>query len=114
MVAVSLLTITSNGLDETTLNRGISLPGVRSAFVNVRGGGAVDQETEQFRPAVVAAQVHQLLALVNQGEVEVAINHAFSGQARPSKVPSSATIALKEPPEIGLMLPPVSLAIFAC
>lgn len=44
--------------------------GVRSAFVNVRGGGAVDQETEEFRPAVVAARVHHLLALVDQGEID--------------------------------------------
>ena len=51
---------------------------MRSAFVNVRGGGAVDQETEQFRPAVVAARVHQLLALVDQREVEVGDDHAFA------------------------------------
>ena len=62
-------------------------PGVRSAFVNVRGGGAVDQETEQFRPAVVAARVHHLLALVDQREVEVGDDHAFTrrGGARPAR-----------------------------
>lgn len=74
MVAVSLRTISSNGLDETTLVRrtgtsiiAISLPhsyrlsngdkkilravlssglGLHNAFVNVRGGGAVDQQTQ--------------------------------------------------------------------
>src|SRR5215207_5201462 len=86
MVATSLLTISSNGLEETTLNLrtwtsmvGISLPqllclgnrgpqnlrsllsarlGLCIPFVNVRGGGTVDQETEQFRPAVVTSRVH--------------------------------------------------------
>src|SRR5262249_48602978 len=46
-------------------------PGAGSALANGRGGGAVDQEAEQLRPAVVAARVHQMLALVDQREVEV-------------------------------------------
>src|SRR5262249_40297618 len=56
--------------------------GDRGAFVNVRGGGAVDQETEQLRPAVVTARVHQLLALVHQREVEVGDDHAFARAER--------------------------------
>ena len=43
----------------------------RGAFVHVRGRGSVDQQTEQFRPAVVAARVHQLLAPVDQREIEI-------------------------------------------
>src|SRR5258706_12709379 len=116
MVAVTLLTISSNGLDETTLNlwtrisivdisipsnssnnRGALIlrallsarPGVRSAFVNVRGGGAVDQETEQFRPAVGAAGVHHLLAFVDQREVEVGDEGAFP---RPDGLPQQGSI----------------------
>ena len=46
--------------------------------MNVRGGGAVDQEAEQFGPAVVAARVHQLLALIDQREVEVGNDDAFA------------------------------------
>jgi len=51
---------------------------MRRAFVNVRAGGAVDQETQQLRPAVVTARVHQLLALVDQREVEVGDHDAFA------------------------------------
>src|SRR5437867_479186 len=79
MGAVSLLTTSSNDLDETTLNlrtcKRRILPlgnggpqiiqallgarlGVRTTLVNVCRGRAVDQETKQFWPAVVAARVH--------------------------------------------------------
>src|SRR5215510_3541896 len=45
--------------------------GMLAAVVNVRSGRAVDQETEEFRPAVVSARVHQLLALIDLREVKV-------------------------------------------
>src|SRR5262249_35360399 len=110
MVAVSRRMTSSNGRDETTLTlrtgtsiASISLApvlwfgnrcekslraslspwlGVHSAFVDMRGAGAVDQETEQFGPAVVAARVHQLLALVDQREVEVGDDDAFARMER--------------------------------
>lgn len=34
--------------------------------------------TEQFRPAVMTSGIHHLLTLVDQGEVEVSNDHAFS------------------------------------
>src|SRR5690242_7138534 len=98
IVAVRLWRISSNGLDETRLvrrtgtsivaivsfqfprlaNRGENLVqglltrrvGIDGAFVNVRRRHAIEPEAQQFRPAVVAARVHQLLALVDQREVE--------------------------------------------
>ena len=45
--------------------------GVPRAIMNVSGGAAVDQKTEQLRAAVVTARVHQLLAFVDQCEVEL-------------------------------------------
>ena len=51
---------------------------MHNAFVNVRGRSPVDQETQQFGPAVVAARVHHLLALVDQREVEVGDDDAFA------------------------------------
>ena len=48
----------------------------------MRGAGAVDPEAEQFGPAVVPARVHQLLALVDKGEVEVGDDHAFARAER--------------------------------
>jgi len=48
--------------------------GMRGALVNVGCGGAIKQETERFRPAVVAARVHQLLALVDPCEVDLGDN----------------------------------------
>src|SRR5262249_55208067 len=51
---------------------------VCGAFVNVRGGAAIDQETQQLRPAIVAARVHQLLTLVDQREVEIGDNDSFA------------------------------------
>jgi len=52
--------------------------GVRSALVNGRREGAVDQETKQLRPAVVAARVHHQLASVDQREIEVGDDHALT------------------------------------
>ena len=90
MVAVSPRTTSSNGLDEITLTRWTvdlsSSACARSgffaidgtAFVNVRGRSAVDQKTQQFRAAVMAARIHQLLALVDAGEVEIGNDDAFA------------------------------------
>src|SRR5262249_32835669 len=50
--------------------------------MDVRGGSAVDPKTEQFGSAVVAARVHQLLALVDQREVEVGNEDALAGMER--------------------------------
>jgi hypothetical protein len=50
--------------------------------VNVRDWSAVEQETQDFGPAVVAARVHELLALVDEREVEVGDHHAFAGADR--------------------------------
>jgi hypothetical protein len=47
-------------------------------FVNVRGGGTVDQEAEQFRPAVVTSGVHHMLPLVNQREIEFSDDRALT------------------------------------
>jgi hypothetical protein len=50
-----------------------------------------------------------MLTLVDQREVEVGDDHAFTRADRlAQQVPSGATIAVKQPPEIGPMLPPVS------
>ncbi len=86
-----------------------------AAFVNMRGRSAVDQQTQQLRPAVMAARVHHLFAFVDQREVEVGNDHAFTrtnGLAQ--QLPSGATMAVKQPPEIGPMLHPVSFMICAC
>src|SRR5687767_10808392 len=83
--------------------------------MDVRGGATVDQQTEQFGPAVVAARVHQLLALDDQREVEVGDDDAF---ARAEGLTEKASIGRhdrgKQPPEIGPMLQPVSLMICSC
>ena len=50
---------------------------MRRAFVNVRGGSAVNQQAEQFRPAVMASGIHDLLSLIDQGEIEVGDDYAF-------------------------------------
>ena len=63
----------------------------------------------------VAARVHQLLALVDRREVEVGDENAFARAERlAGRVPSGATIALKQPLEIGPMVQPVSFMICAC
>lgn len=46
--------------------------------MKVRGGSAVDQETEQFRPAVVTSRVHHMLPLVDQREIEVDGDFTFA------------------------------------
>ena len=50
---------------------------MRRAFVNVCGGSAVNQQAEQFRPAVMASGIHDLLSLIDQGEIEVGDDYAF-------------------------------------
>jgi hypothetical protein len=52
--------------------------GLPRAIMHVSRRSTVDQETEQFRAAVVTARVHQLLALVDQREVEIGDSHAFA------------------------------------
>src|SRR5262245_52099809 len=47
-------------------------------MVQVRGRSSVDQQAEQLRPAVVAAGIHQLLSLVDQGEVEIGDHDPFT------------------------------------
>ena len=129
MVAVSLRTTSSNGLDETMVNLRTRISrvgkppetvhsprgGWRKAIVQVSSRSSVDQQTEQLRPAVVAARVHQLLALVDQREVEIGDHHSFTRADRLAQQdPSGATIAVKQPPEIGPILQPVSFMICAC
>ena len=46
------------------------------------GRRTVDGQTKQFRPAVMATRVHQLLAPVDQCEVEIGHHHAFAGTYR--------------------------------
>ncbi len=46
--------------------------------MNVGGCGAIDQQAEQFGPAIVPARIHQLLALIDQREVEIGYDHAFA------------------------------------
>src|SRR5215469_4504976 len=62
-------------------------------FVNMRSGGAVDQETEQLRSTVVAARVHQLLALVDQREVEIS---NYSSFARADWLDQQASIGCRD------------------
>src|SRR5262249_52132696 len=50
----------------------------RSAFVNVCSGRAVDEQAEQFRPAVLAARVHQQLSSIDQAEVEISNQFCFA------------------------------------
>ena len=50
----------------------------RVPLVDVRRRGAIDQQAEQLGPAVVAAGVHELLALVDQGEIERRDDDAFA------------------------------------
>src|SRR4249919_370371 len=51
-------------------------PGV--AFMEVRRRGAIDQEAQQFGAVVVTDRVHQQLATVDQGEIEVGDDFAFA------------------------------------
>src|SRR5215472_7051633 len=59
----------------------------------MRSGGAVDQETEQLRSTVVAARVHQLLALVDQREVEIS---NYSSFARADRLDQQASIGCRD------------------
>ena len=88
---------------------------MRRAFVNVRGGSAVNQQAEQFRPAVMASRIHDLLSLIDQGEIEDGDDYAFpraNGLAEQTSVRRNdrgeATAV-----ESGPMLAPMSLAICA-
>ena len=56
--------------------------GVRNSCMNLRRWRAIDQETQEFWPAVVAARVHERLALVDEREVEVRDDHAFARAER--------------------------------
>jgi hypothetical protein len=47
--------------------------------VNVRRWRSIDPQTQQLRPAVMAARVHQLLALVDAREVEIGDDDPFAG-----------------------------------
>jgi hypothetical protein len=53
--------------------------------MDMSSGLAVDQEAEQLGSAVVTARVHQLFALVDQREVEVGDDFAFTRANRLSK-----------------------------
>src|SRR5690348_3364187 len=58
------------------LRRGL---GAHNSFMSICGSRAIDQEAQQFGAAVMAARVHQLLALVDACEVEVGRDYAFAG-----------------------------------
>ena len=54
------------------------------ALMDVRRGRAVDQQTEQFGTAVVAARVHEPLAQGDLGEIKICDHFAFTGLERPA------------------------------
>jgi hypothetical protein len=56
--------------------------GSQRSLVNAECRRAVDQQAQQFRPAVVAARVHQVLAPVDPREVEISDHDAFAGAHR--------------------------------
>jgi hypothetical protein len=51
----------------------------RIALVDMGNRCAIDQQAEQFRPTVVAARVHEALALVDQAEVKIGNHRPFAG-----------------------------------
>src|SRR5512142_2700691 len=51
---------------------------VRATLTHVGFRRAVDQQAEQFRATVVAARIHQPLPLVDQAEIQVGDQHAFT------------------------------------
>ncbi len=51
----------------------------RNALMDVRGGRPIDQQAEQFGAAVVVARVHEPLAGVDLGEVEVSDDVTLAG-----------------------------------
>src|SRR5580700_2871430 len=76
---------------------------------------AIDQQAEQFRPAIMTARVHQALALVDRPEIEIRMTSPSPERSgTPTNAPSGETIAVKQPLEIGSMLQPVSFMIWAC
>ena len=48
--------------------------GLQAMLMDMGNRCAIDQQAQQFRATVVAARVHQALALVDQGEIKVG-NH---------------------------------------
>ena len=52
--------------------------GARSAIMNVSGRSAVNQEAEQFGPAVMPPRIHELLAFVDHDKVEISDDDAFA------------------------------------
>ena len=76
------------------------------------GGGR--SEAEQFGPAVMAARVHQLLALIDQREVQLGDGDAFARAGDSPAIPSGCDDCGEEPPEVGPTLGPVSLIICLC
>ena len=51
----------------------------RITLVDMGDRRAIDRQVEQFRPTVVAARVHEALALVDQAEIEVGDQRPFAG-----------------------------------
>ena len=75
---------------------------------------AVDGQAE-LRPAVRAMRVHQLFAPVDRCEVEIGNHSAFTEMYRfADRFTFGRDDAVKQPPEIGQMLHPVSFMIWAC
>ena len=88
---------------------------MRTTLMKVGRRRAIDQQAAQLGPAVVAARVHQALALVNPREVRISDYFAFfRSQRLTHQCAVGATIAVKQPLEIGPMLQPVSFMICAC
>jgi hypothetical protein len=55
---------------------------MRVTFTGMGGRRAIDQQAEQFRPAVVAKRIHHPFALVDQREIEIGDDDAFAGPQR--------------------------------
>src|SRR5687767_11374945 len=60
----------------------------RCALMNVRRGRPIDQEAEQFRTAVMTARVHEPLAGVDLGEVQIRDHVAFTSRERSADEPA--------------------------
>ena len=58
-------------------------------MVQMRGRSSVDHQAEEFRPAVMAARIHHLLALVDQGEVKIGDHYPFT---RPDRIAHQGSI----------------------
>jgi hypothetical protein len=55
---------------------------VHKALVDIRRGHPVDQQAEQFRAAVMTSRIHQPLAGVDLGKVEISDYFAFTNLER--------------------------------